>query len=173
MKKKIGRALLYTAAAALLVWLDQWTKALTLALRKGQPQFELIRGVLHLTYVENRGAIFGIGQNSTTFFAVLTPVCLAFVIYLYVKTPNERKFWWLRALCMLIAAGAVGNLIDRLSLGFVVDMIYFVPIDFPVFNVADCYVTVGTFGLAALLLFWKELGDKMFPETEKKDKNHG
>lgn len=170
MKKKLLRAALYLVLATLLVLLDQWTKLLTIANRVQKPPFVLIPNVLELVYVENRGAAFGIGQGAVTFFAVITPICLAFVIFLFIKTPNERKFWWVRACCMLIAAGACGNFIDRVMRGFVVDMIYFKPIDFPVFNVADCYVTVSVFLLFFLLIFWKELGDKMFPEKPKKQK---
>lgn len=170
MKKKILRAALYLAAAALLVLLDQWTKKLTLASRVGAAPFQLIPNVLELVYVENRGAAFGIGQGAVTFFAIVTPICLAFIIYLFIKAPAERKFWPVRVCCLLVAAGAVGNFIDRIMRGFVVDMIYFKPIDFPVFNVADCFVTVGIFLLFFLLIFWKELGDKMFPEKPKKKK---
>jgi signal peptidase II len=77
-----------------------------------------------------------------------------FVAALYViwKLPDEKKFVPLRICITLITAGAAGNLIDRVAQGYVVDFLYFILIDFPIFNVADCYVTVATAVLLILLM---------------------
>ena len=77
----------------------------------------------------------------------------AAVIYIYVKMPHERKFLPLEACMACIVAGAIGNIIDRIRNGFVVDFIYFSLIDFPVFNVADIFVTCSAIALIVLFLF--------------------
>ena len=101
----------------------------------------LIDGVFHLTYVENRGAAFGILQDQRWLFLVMTPIILAVLAYVlhkkYIRTELGRVSVY------LIAAGAVGNLIDRAWHGFVVDLFDFRLIHFPVFNVADIYVVIA------------------------------
>ena len=77
---------------------------------------------------------------------------IAVFAYCYVRLLNQQSYRILRMLCVTYTAGALGNLIDRIFRGYVVDMIYFVPINFPVFNVADCYVTVATAALLFLLM---------------------
>ena len=81
---------------------------------------------------------------------------IAVFAYCYVRLLNQKSYRILRMLCVTYTAGALGNLIDRIFRGYVVDMIYFVPINFPVFNVADCYITVSTVILliALFLLVW-------------------
>ena len=80
-------------------------------------------------------------------------IILALIIYLYVRIPFKRKFRVLRILMVLIAAGAVGNFIDRVTQHYVVDFFYFEWINFPVFNVADIYVTCATILLVLVILF--------------------
>ena len=138
----------------LLIAADQVTKLLTLHYLSGGRDVVLIPGVLRLTYVENRGAAFGILQGKTVLFLLLTVVILLFLARCYLKLLPERRYRLLRILCTAVGAGAVGNLIDRMRLGFVVDMIYFELIHFPVFNVADCYITVSAFVLVAAILFY-------------------
>ena len=140
MKKK--RAGFAALLCTLLIVLDQITKALTVSVLKVH-DIVVIPGVLTLTYVENRGAAFGIFQNKKIFFFLITAVMIAVFAYCYVRLLNQKSYRILRMLCVTYTAGALGNLIDRIFRGYVVDMIYFVPINFPVFNVADCYVTVS------------------------------
>ena len=140
MKKK--RAGFAALLCTLLIVLDQITKALTVSVLKVH-DIVVIPGVLTLTYVENRGAAFGIFQNKKIFFFLITVVMIAVFAYCYVRLLNQKSYRILRMLCVTYTAGALGNLIDRIFRGYVVDMIYFVPINFPVFNVADCYVTVS------------------------------
>lgn len=148
---------------ALLVLLDQATKlAAVSALKDGGP-YVLIPGVFQLQYLENRGAAFGLLQNARIFFLAVTLIALAAVIYVLVRLPLKRKYIVLRFLMVLIAAGAVGNMIDRVFLGYVRDFLYFSLIDFPIFNVADIYVTCATILLILLLLFYyKEEDDFAF-----------
>ena len=101
----------------------------------------LIPGVFELTYVENRGAAFSILQNHVSLFVVITCVILCVIIYALAKRMVLTRVG--RCALFLIASGAVGNLIDRICRGFVIDMFYFRLIDFPVFNVADIFVVCG------------------------------
>ncbi len=167
-REQVQKAFRLTLAAeavliALLVLLDQATKlAAVSALKDGGP-FVLIPGVFQLQYLENRGAAFGLLQNARIFFLAVTLIALAAVIYVLVRMPLKRKYIVLRFLMVLIAAGAVGNMIDRVFLGYVRDFLYFSLIDFPIFNVADIYVTCATILLILLLLFYyKEEDDFAF-----------
>ena len=167
-RERVQKAFRLTLAAeavltALLVLLDQATKlAAVSALKDGGP-FVLIPGVFQLQYLENRGAAFGLLQNARIFFLAVTLIALAAVIYVLVRLPLKRKYIVLRFLMVLIAAGAVGYMIDRVLLGCVRDFLYFSPIDFPIFNVADIYVTCATILLILLLLFYyKEEDDFAF-----------
>ena len=89
----------------------------------------------------------------------ITVITVAVILYLYHRLPNTKRFWLLRTCCTLILAGALGNFVDRCLRGFVVDFLYFKFIDFPVFNVADCYVVIGCIAAACVLLFDKNLFD--------------
>ena len=167
-REQVQKAFRLTLAAeavliALLVLLDQATKlAAVSALKDGGP-FVLIPGVFQLQYLENRGAAFGLLQNARIFFLAVTLIALAAVIYVLVRLPLKRRYIVLRFLMVLIAAGAVGNMIDRVFLGYVRDFLYFSLIDFPIFNVADIYVTCATILLILLLLFYyKEEDDFAF-----------
>lgn len=132
----------YSVISILLIVIDVITKRLTVNLLKPIGNIDLIGNVLSLTYVENRGAAFGILQDARWVFIVVTFVVLAALSVYIVKTkPVSKLFRWA---CALIYAGAVGNLIDRVALGYVVDMIRVHFFDFPVFNFADCCVVIGT-----------------------------
>lgn len=134
--------------------LDQWTKGLAVSRLKGQEPFIIIKDVFQLTYLENRGAAFGLFQNQRIFFFASAAIILGIVIWFYLRVPMEKHFLPLRICAVMIAAGAVGNLIDRAVLNYVVDFFYFELIDFPVFNVADIFVTVSTILVALLILFY-------------------
>lgn len=111
----------------------------------------VIKDVLHLTYVENRGAAFGIFKNSKWFLLVLTSLIAIAALVLLISGKLKNK---LAVTSMtLIVAGGVGNLIDRIARGYVVDYIDFRLINFAVFNFADCCVVVGTILFAAYILF--------------------
>lgn len=136
------------------VLLDQWTKSLAVSHLKGQKPFILIDRVFQLCYLENRGAAFGLFQDQRTIFLINTVIILAVMIYFYGRIPKEGRYLPLRICAVLICAGAVGNMIDRIRLGYVVDFFYFNLIDFPIFNVADIYVTCSVFALAILILWY-------------------
>ena len=140
-------------AVILGVALDQYTKYLAITHLQGNP-VSLIDGVFELRYLENRGAAFGLFQNQQFFFLIIGTITLLFIAYLYIRMPQTKRFLLLRISMISITAGAIGNMIDRIRFQYVVDFLYFELIDFPIFNVADIFATVATFGLVVLLLFY-------------------
>ena len=145
-------------AIVLGVALDQYTKYLATIHLQEQSRV-LIDGVFQLQYLENRGAAFGMLQGKQTFFLIVTLVTLCVIAYLYIRLPKSKRFIPLRICLISIVAGAIGNMIDRVSLGYVVDFFYFELIDFPIFNVADIFATVSTFVLIFLFLFYYKESD--------------
>ncbi len=166
---------------SLLIAIDQFTKYLAETYLAGTSGISIIPGVFELYYLENTGAAFGMLNNQHFFYVAVEFVISAFSIYLYLPTPLEssdslnlnvsenkciissappvrvsqsfgRFYHPLRFVCVILTAGALGNMADRLLRGYVVDFLYFSLIDFPVFNLADCYVCIGA-GLALIFLF--------------------
>lgn len=165
--KRAGFALI---SFLLFILLDQWTKSLAVKHLMGQDPFVIIPGVFQLRYLENIGAAFGMMQGKQIFFVIMAAAAVLAIAYIYFKLPWEKRFHPLRAVGLCIAGGAVGNLIDRVMLGYVVDFFYFELIDFPIFNVADIYVTCATIILALLILFYykEEELDCLFPSKKEK-----
>lgn len=137
----------------LLLALDQFTKYLAINRLKGNQAFVLIDGVLELQYLENRGSAFGMLQNQKYFILFVGVVFLAVILFFLFKLPQQKKFCSIHILLAFIVAGGIGNIIDRIRFDYVVDFIYFKLIDFPIFNVADCYIVCGTIVLFLLFLF--------------------
>ena len=135
------------------VWFDQFTKTLAVNHLKGQDPFILIKNVFQFEYLENHGAAFGILQNKQIFFFIIVLIISVFIIWFYLHVPMTKKLLPLRICAVFIFSGAIGNFIDRLKLGYVVDFFYFKVINFPIFNVADIYVTCSAIFLAVLLIF--------------------
>lgn len=151
-----------------LVAIDQYTKHLAVIKLKDQPAFNIIDGVLEFNYLENRGAAFGMLQNQKMFFVFIAIIFLGVIIYVLYKTPEDKKYNGLHLLLTMIAGGAIGNMIDRLRFDYVVDFIYFVLINFPIFNVADIYVTVATVVLVVQVLFVYKDNDFYFLSFNQK-----
>ena len=137
----------------LLTAIDQYTKHLAVLHLKEKPAFGIIDGVFELRYLENRGAAFGMLQNQKELFLLITSVVLVAICYILIKLPEEKKYNILHLLLVLITSGAIGNMIDRVRLEYVVDFFYFVLINFPIFNMADIYVSVACVLLAIVMLF--------------------
>lgn len=135
----------------LLTALDQFSKWIVLQKLTEYESVPLLRGVFHFTYCENRGAAFGILQNQVWIFALITVAVLVAVIYYMLRVRPKSK--WLNVSFMLLVSGALGNFIDRIFRGFVVDFFDFCLIHFPIFNVADCFVVIGAVMLAVYLIF--------------------
>lgn len=155
--KRITHYITALISVVVLVCIDQFTKYLVVGHLKDRPAYVLIRNIFQLEYLENRGAAFGILQNQRVFFYISVLLITAAVIWFYSKVPMEKKYLPLRICAVLIVGGAFGNCIDRIRLNYVVDFFYFKLIDFPIFNVADIYVTVAAFLLVILILaYYKE-----------------
>ena len=134
-------------------YIDIFTKHLATTVFKLN-EIEIIKDVLYFNYVENRGAAFGIMQNKQWFFIVVTVILITAIIIYMLKTKSQNKL--LNTSLIFIISGGIGNLIDRVFLGYVVDFIDVRIINYPVFNVADCFVVIGAILLCAILIFSKE-----------------
>lgn len=154
---------------AVLILLDQGTKALAVRYLAGTDGIDLISGVLCLQYLENRGMAFGMFQNKQTFFYIMTVVIVPVIVWIYCRLPRTKHYLPLHILSVVILAGALGNFIDRVRLKYVIDFIYFELIDFPIFNVADIFVTVGMAVLLILIFFVYKEEDFVFLEKKKKE----
>lgn len=146
----------------ILIAIDQITKILAFSNLRGTLGISLIPGVFELQYLENRGAAFGILQDHQILFLVITIIAAIILTYIYGKLPEDKKYIPLRISYVLLMAGAFGNMIDRMIRGYVVDFFYFKWIDFPIFNVADIYVTVTMIILIILILFYYKEEDLEF-----------
>lgn len=141
------------------VALDQWTKYLAVTHLQPIDTMPLIEDIFHLTYLENRGAAFGMLSNHRWVFMILSTVSILLIlVWLFKEKP---KSWWIRSSAAMIIGGGIGNMIDRFRFGYVVDMIQTDFMDFPVFNIADCFITCSCILLLVHLFlfnkdFWKE-----------------
>lgn len=153
MRKKTKWLLLDLIMVVILLGLDQLTKYLSIINLKDHPAIRLIDGVLELNYLENRGSAFGMLQNQKFFILFTGFVFMAVILFLLVKLPEDRRFNIVHVLLSMIIAGGIGNMIDRFRFDYVVDFISFVLINFPIFNVADCYIVIAVVVLFILFLF--------------------
>lgn len=159
----------------ILIAIDQVTKLWVKSTLAENGPITIIPKVLKLQYHENSGAVWGILQGKASILSIMTFFILAALLFVYIQIPKDPKYKFLKLIFVFIAAGAVGNMIDRIAYNFVVDFIYFELINFPIFNVADCYVTVSSILIILLALFYykdEDLGfiDQMF--KSKKKENH-
>lgn len=187
---------MFTAAgiALILVVIDQITKYLAVINLKSSATgaFEIIPGVFELRYLENQSAAFGVDllsifQNifhisywtenplaflraKMIFFSVITIAVVILLCIWYKKIPATKRFRLLNIIVILFTAGAIGNLIDRMVNNYVVDFFYFRLINFPIFNVADIYVTVAAFMFIILGLFYYKEEDfsVIFPDRKSR-----
>jgi signal peptidase II len=144
--------LIYILIILGLIGLDQISKFLAVKYLVNIGSIPIIKDIFHLTYVENRGAAFGMFQNNQMIFVVVALVaCIFGLYYLYKKQLNLLG----KSAIILIIAGAIGNLIDRVRLGFVVDYFDFRIVWNYVFNVADVFVVIGTILLCIYIIFFE------------------
>ena len=167
MKKGIMLTVDFLILAAFLL-LDQFTKYLAIVKLKGQKAIVLIDGALELQYLENRGSAFGMFQNQKLFLVVVSCLFMAILTFILLRLPTHKKYVILHIALTSIVAGGIGNLIDRLRFDYVVDFISFILINYPIFNVADIFVVVGTIGLFLLFLFYYKEEDLDFLSFKKK-----
>lgn len=144
---------------ALLTGTDQFTKFLAVKSLKESDNIVLVKGILELEYFENFGAAFNSLVGKKVLLILLTTLLTAFLLWKLSRLPEEKKYFGMRFCLCLAVGGALGNLTDRITRGYVVDFIYFTPIDFPKFNFADMCVVSGVILLGVLLLFYYEEED--------------
>ena len=137
-----------------LIVLDQLTKYLAITHLMNKDDILIIPGVLQLHYLENTGAAFSLLEGKQLLFAIITPILLILLAYLLIRMPQLKKYTLLNYIIIFIIAGAIGNYIDRILNNYVVDFIYFSLINFPVFNVADIYVTCSVIALFVAVIFY-------------------
>lgn len=133
------------AIIAVLTVIDRLTKYAAVSTVKVDGPKEFLFGLFNFTYVENTGAAFSLFSGKTDALSVLTVLFLIAIFFLLMKKTFPSKF--LNTCLLLVFAGGLGNLIDRIAYGYVVDFIEPLFIDFAVFNFADCCITVGAFML--------------------------
>ena len=145
--------------AAIVVALDQFTKWLVVEYLQPVGSVPLINGVLEFSYVENTGAAFGMMKDSRWLFMIISAAAIVALTFVIAKYAGQYKFASFAV--AMILGGGIGNMIDRVRLGYVVDFIYVKIIDFAVFNVADSFVTVGAtllilYLVRELIIEWKK-----------------
>lgn len=145
---------LYTIAALLIIIADQVTKILVSSQFTPTTQIRLIPNIINLVYLKNTGAAFSILTGRVSVLGIVSVLfCIGLIIYVIIKKPKHTLQ---RTALMLIFSGALGNAIDRIFRGYVIDFIETAFISFPVFNIADIAITVG----AALLIIYVIFFDK-------------
>ena len=156
-KRTAFEYIIYTAVIAIGVGLDQLTKLLAVLYLSPITTLPIIKDVIHLTYVENRGAAFGMLADQRWIFITVSTVAIT-VMLLYLYLGHAENMLMAISLSMIISGG-IGNMIDRLALGYVVDFIDFRLINFAVFNGADSFVCVGA-GLLLLSIILPEIKNR-------------
>lgn len=147
-----------------LAGLDQFTKYLAMRCLKQSDGVEILPGIFRLEYLENHGAAFGILQEQRILLLVFSGLIFLFLSVMFYKIPMKTHYFPMLGVLVLLLSGAVGNLIDRFFRSYVIDFFYFQLIDFPIFNVADCYVVIGVALAILLLLFYYKEEDFIFME---------
>lgn len=155
--------------AVLLFIADQITKYMALTRLKPVGSVTFIDGFMDFTFVENRGAAFGILNGKVWLLLIVAVIICVVIIVAMLRMPDTKEYKWLKWSLMLILAGAVGNVADRIFRGYVVDFFEFTFIKWPVFNMADIYVVVGTIVMAILVLFVIKDDKNVKKDKEEKD----
>lgn len=143
------------------VLFDQMTKWLAVMYLKGKNDFIIIKNVFCLHYLDggNTGAAWGMFSGKRLIFIIITIIAIVFISIFIRNTgnlffiTNNNVYGVLNLFLTLLLSGAIGNLIDRAARGYVIDFIYFELINFPIFNIADCYVTIACIGIIFICLF--------------------
>ncbi len=154
-KKTIaGRYLLAILSFVVLIVIDQVSKYMIVSNMELHSSIPLIEDVLEIHYIQNHGAAWGVLENQQLLFIICAVIACIFGTIFFIKCVRANQFNVLQACIVLIMSGAIGNVIDRIRYRYVIDFIYVKLIDFPVFNIADCYVTIGFFLTVIMILFF-------------------
>lgn len=161
MKKTVWRYLCCLIMVGFLVFVDQFTKVLAVENLKGNSEYKWIPGLLSFRYLENQGAAWGMLFGKQVLLTIVTILAMGVIVYVYIRAEyiyrerliSKGKIISLQIVLAVLFAGAMGNLIDRVKQQYVVDFLYVKFIDFPIFNIADCYVTMAVIALLFLIIF--------------------
>ena len=171
--EKSKMAAICSVIVVVAVVLDQLTKHEAVVRLSDGTSYPIIDEILELYYIVNTGSSWGMLAGQKALILCISVVIIALCIYLMAKCPEDTKFIPFNVCLSMIIAGGIGNGIDRIRFSYVIDFIYFKAIDFPVFNVADIFVTCGAFIFIQLILFRYNEKDLEFMrpsgKTEKKD----
>lgn len=194
MERKDRKTLMISGVLVVfLIILDQLTKYLAVKILKDQPAIPIIKDVFELQYLENTSAAFGMDPVSLLhrvfrfdvfienpsyylsvrmgFFYILTISMILVFVWLFCRIPNIKRMRYLDIILIFMAAGAIGNLIDRAAQQYVVDFLYFKLINFPIFNVADIYVTCAAIAFLVLgIFYYKDEDFELIFPSKNKDK---
>lgn len=171
-KKSIRVFLLPAIIISFLTALDQLTKYIVVSNFKLHESKTVIDGVFSFTYIQNRGMAWGMFQGRIPVFMIFTSIVLILCFRVMYNVVDIKRYRWAKYVLIILISGALGNLIDRISLGYVIDFLHFELIDFPVFNVADVYVVVSMIAAILLLMFVysnEELDDILKISFKNKD----
>jgi signal peptidase II len=172
--RRIISLIAYIVITAVLTQLDQITKYVAESNLYMKNDIDIIKNVLTLTYLRNNGSAFGMFSGKINAFLVLTVIIVAVITYIVIRMPVTKRYLPMYIVCTMLVSGAIGNFIDRVRFGYVRDFIYFKLINFPVFNVADCYVTISVAIFIVLILFvYKENEFDFLSFKKKADKDNG
>ena len=150
---KITRYAALIIFSVILALIDQITKYLVIQNIELKEEIPVIGDAVVLTYIRNTGTAWSLLSGKTVFLLIVTFIVCAGIIYIYNNIILEDRFRALRIFLITIMGGAIGNMIDRIRLQYVIDFIYFKIINFPVFNFADICVTVSIFVILFLFIF--------------------
>ncbi|MGN0436748.1 MAG: signal peptidase II, partial [Wujia sp.] len=128
---------------ALLTALDQLFKFIISSNFKLYESKPIIKDILEITFIKNEGVAWGLFQGKRVIFLVITAIVLLGCFFIYSNISNKKKYIPLKICIIVLIAGALGNMLDRIRLGYVIDFIYFKLINFPVFNFADILVVLS------------------------------
>lgn len=152
MSKSV-KNIVYGIICILLVAIDRISKVLVVQNLQGKENLVIIKNIFELEFLANSGAAFSSFLGKRGFLITISTVIMLFCIFEFLRIPATKRYAGLRITFLLLVSGAIGNLIDRALTGFVVDFFYFVPINFPRFNVADVYITVAMVMLIVQFIF--------------------
>lgn len=155
---------------AILVVIDQITKYIASVCLQGKDAFVILKNILEFRYLEggNTGAAFGILQGKTIALGIVSILAAIVLLAIYIKISKIEKYKGVSIALLFMIAGAIGNGIDRLLHQYVIDFIYVKVINFPIFNVADCYVTLAAVALFLLIAFDDDEEEKRLEQERDK-----
>lgn len=152
-RSKIKWLIIFLLIMTVSIFVDQYTKLLAIKYLQGKEAYSLIENVLELRFFSNTGIAWSMLEGQLFFILFTGIVFLSVMLFFIIKLPDEKKFHSMYILCGVLGGGALGNMIDRIRLGYVVDFIYVSIIDFPIFNVADMFIVVSLIIVAIYVLF--------------------